>query len=160
MKLFHKVKQPDGHRYIYFCGKKVWSYTKEMKIDPRFYTACDIPKIKELLLKQNYFHHPVGIVISSHAEIGSKNKIYQNVTIGAKTTDGAIKMEFPKIVNNNVIAAGAVILGNIKIGNHCVIGANSVITKDIPDNSLVIGSGHNQICKKIPNNYFNTLEDK
>ena len=47
--------------------------------------------------------------------------------------------EAPRIGNNVMIGAGAVILGNITIGDDSIIGANAVVTHSIPKNSLAVG---------------------
>ena len=157
MKIFYKEKKQNGRTHIYFCGMKVFSFrfsNVKKRIDSRFFTSCDIPKIYELLKKGSVFDHPVGIVISEYATIGHNNRIYQNVTIGAQSIKGYFLKEYPSIGNNNVIGAGAVVLGNIKIGNNCVIAANTVVIKDVPDNTLVIGCSPNQKYKHIPDGYF------
>ncbi len=71
-------------------------------------------------------------------KIGSHCEIWQNVTIGKKTT---LKIaDKPTIGNNVKICANSVVIGSIKIGNNVTIGAGSVVTKDIPDNSIVVGN--------------------
>ena len=47
---------------------------------------------------------------------------------------------YPKIGDNVIIYAGAVIVGDVEIGANCIIGANSVVTKSIPDNSIAVGA--------------------
>lgn len=73
-----------------------------------------------------------GIYISRFAEIGKDCWIYQNVTIGE------VNRSAPKIGNNCLIGAGAVIVGNITIGNNVKIGAGAVINKSIPDDCTVV----------------------
>lgn len=73
-----------------------------------------------------------GIYISRFAEIGKNCLIYQNVTIGE------INRSAPKIGDECLIGAGAVIIGNITIGNNVKIGAGVVVHTDIPDYSTVV----------------------
>lgn len=82
--------------------------------------------------------HPVGIVIGGDfgnitTVIGKNVTIYQNVTIGRKDDN------YPKIGDNVIIYAGAVVIGDVHIGNNVIIGANAVVTHDVPDNCVVAG---------------------
>lgn len=47
-------------------------------------------------------------------------------------------MGAPKIGNNVLIGAGAIIIGKIEIGNDVKIGAGCIVTTDIPDNATVV----------------------
>lgn len=82
------------------------------------------------------FYHPVGIIIGNGCTIGKNVSIFQNVTIGRsdKLVDA-----YPKVGDNSIIYAGAVLIGDIEIGRNCIVGANAVVTKSMPDNSLAIG---------------------
>jgi len=80
--------------------------------------------------------HPCGIIIGEGVIIGRNVKIFQNVTLGRSDIDIP---EYPKIGENVVICAGAVVLGGIEVGNNSIIGANAVVNKDVPDNSIAIG---------------------
>ncbi len=76
--------------------------------------------------------HGTGIVIGETAVIGENVKLYQGVTIGAKSFEldengNPLKegKRHPDIGNNVVIYANATILGGeTKIGDNCVIGGN------------------------------------
>lgn len=63
--------------------------------------------------------------------------IFQNVTIGSNKGDG--KQGIPRIGNNVLIGAGAVLVGDIRVGDNAVIGANSVVLTDVPANAVVAG---------------------
>lgn len=93
-----------------------------------------------------FIDHGTGVVIGETSTIGSRVKIYQNVTIGAKSFDVApdgslvkgIKRH-PDIGNNVVIYAGATILGGqTVIGDHCVIGGNVWLTHSVKAGEVVI----------------------
>lgn len=51
----------------------------------------------------------------------------------------------PRIGDNVLIGANAVLIGDIYIGNNVKVGAGAVVTKDIPDNSTVIGNSEFKI---------------
>ena len=89
--------------------------------------------------------HGTGVVIGETATIGDRVKIYQGVTLGAKSfeldSDGnpikGIKRH-PNIGNNCIIYANATILGgNTYIGDGCIIGAGVWVTKSVEPGTTV-----------------------
>ena len=93
-----------------------------------------------------FIDHGTGVVIGETSTIGSRVKIYQNVTIGAKSFDVApdgslvkgIKRH-PDIGNDVIIYAGATILGGqTVIGDHCVIGGNVWLTHSVKAGRVVL----------------------
>lgn len=91
------------------------------------------------------FKHPVGIVIGDSVEIGTNVTVFQNVTIGRADTSITA---YPKIGNNTIIYAGAVIVGDIRVGDNCIIGANAVVTQNVPDNCVAVGCPARILPKK------------
>lgn len=96
-----------------------------------------------------FIDHGTGIVIGETTTIGDRVKIYQGVTLGAKSfeldDDGnpikGIKRH-PDIGNNCVIYANATILGgNTKIGDGCTIGGNVWLTRSVPAGEIVYYNG-------------------
>lgn len=88
--------------------------------------------------------HGTGIVIGATCIIGNDVKIYQGVTLGArsfpKSRDGQIIKgiaRHPIIGDGVTIYAGATILGRINIGANSIIGGNVWITRDVPEGSQV-----------------------
>lgn len=88
--------------------------------------------------------HGTGVVIGETCIIGNNVKIYQGVTLGAKSfpldDDGnPIKGidRHPIVEDNVVIYAEATILGRITIGEKSVIGGNVWITQDVKPESVV-----------------------
>ena len=89
--------------------------------------------------------HGTGIVIGETAEIGDQIKLYQGVTIGARSfkkdaNGNPVKggKRHPTIGNNVVIYANATILGgDTVIGNDCVIGSSAWITGSVKDGEQV-----------------------
>ena len=82
--------------------------------------------------------HGTGVVIGATCVIGDNVKIYQGVTLGAKSfpldSEGNPIKGIPRhpiIGNNVVIYANATVLGRITIGDGCVIGANMWVTEDM-----------------------------
>lgn len=89
--------------------------------------------------------HGTGVVIGETAIIGNNVKIYQGVTLGAKsfdTDENGVLIKgidrHPKIGNNVVIYANSTILGNIKIGDNTTIGGNLWIDKEVAPNAIVV----------------------
>ena len=86
-----------------------------------------------------FIDHGTGVVIGETATIGNRVKIYQGVTIGAKSFDldgdgNPVKgvKRHPDIGNGCVIYAGATILGgDTVIGDNCVIGGNVWLTHSV-----------------------------
>lgn len=82
--------------------------------------------------------HPWGIILGDTVEIGDNCTIMQNVTIGRK--DLANKNEiYPKIKDNVVIGAGAIVLGEIVVESNTIIGANAVVLNSTESNSVYAG---------------------
>lgn len=87
--------------------------------------------------------HGTGVVIGATCVIGDNVKIYQGVTLGAKSfpldaEGNPIKgiPRHPIIGNNVVIYANATVLGRITIGDGCVIGANMWVTEDMQADTI------------------------
>ena len=97
----------------------------------------------------NYFFidHGTGVVIGETTVIGERVKLYQHVTLGAKSfavgDDGTLVKDIkrhPNIGNNVVIYAGATILGDISIGDNCVIGGSVWLTNSVPEGEMVVST--------------------
>ena len=89
-----------------------------------------------------FIDHGTGVVIGETAEIGRYVKIYQGVTLGAKSINGRDKSQgkrHPTIGDRCIIYAGATILGgDTVIGDDCIIGGNVWLTHSVPPNTTVI----------------------
>lgn len=97
--------------------------------------ACSVSIDAEIGNRTIFYHRGIGCVVHPKAVIGEDCKIFQGVTIGSKWSKASCLGEAPRIGNNVMIGAGAVILGNI----DSIIGANAVVTHSIPKNSLAVG---------------------
>jgi serine O-acetyltransferase len=91
-----------------------------------------------------FIDHGTGVVIGETATIGSHVKLYQGVTLGAKSfeTDNqgnpvkGVKRH-PDIGDNVTIYAHATILGgDTIIGANSVIGGNVWLLESVPENSI------------------------
>jgi len=89
--------------------------------------------------------HGTGTVIGATCIIGKNVKLYQGVTLGAKSfaldeNGNPIKgvPRHPIIEDNVIIYAQATILGRITIGKGSIIGGNVWVTNDLPPNSKVV----------------------
>jgi serine O-acetyltransferase len=91
-----------------------------------------------------FIDHGTGVVIGETAILGERVRIYQNVTLGAKSipTDEAGhahkgQPRHPIVEDDVVIYAGATVLGRITIGRGSVIGGNVWLTRSLPPGSRV-----------------------
>lgn len=82
--------------------------------------------------------HGTGVVIGATCIIGNNVKLYQGVTLGAKSfpldDDGNPIKGIPRhpILEDDVIVySNATILGRVTIGKGCIVGANIWITEDM-----------------------------
>ncbi len=131
----------------------------EVPLIPRFIsemahseTGIDIhPKAK--IGEQFTIDHGTGVVIGSTCIIGKNVKIYQGVTLGAKSfpldeNGNPIKgiPRHPIVEDDVVIYAGATILGRITIGKGSVIGGNVWVTTNLPPNSKIVQTKARETC--------------
>ncbi|HZL12063.1 MAG TPA: serine O-acetyltransferase EpsC [Prolixibacteraceae bacterium] len=89
--------------------------------------------------------HGTGVVIGSTSIIGNNVKLYQGVTLGAKSfpldeEGNPIKgiPRHPIVEDNVIIYAQATILGRIRIGANSVIGGNVWVTNSMPPNTKLV----------------------
>ncbi|MFH1223679.1 MAG: serine acetyltransferase, partial [Pseudomonadota bacterium] len=92
-----------------------------------------------------FMDHGTGIVIGETTVIGSNVRLYQGVTLGAKSfpldKDGhPVKgvARHPIVEDNVIVYAGATILGRITIGKGSVIGGNVWLTESVPAGSKIL----------------------
>ena len=101
--------------------------------------ACSVSIDAEIGNRTIFYHRGIGCVVHPKAVIGEDCKIFQGVTIGSKWSKASCLGEAPRIGNNVMIGAGAVILRDITSGDDSIIGADAVVTHSIPKNSLAVG---------------------
>lgn len=83
--------------------------------------------------------HGTGVVIGATCIIGRNVKLYQGVTLGAKSfpldvNGNPIKNNprHPILEDNVIVYSNATVLGRITIGQGAVVGANKWVTHDVP----------------------------
>lgn len=89
--------------------------------------------------------HGTGVVIGETCIIGNNVKLYQGVTLGAKSfpldEDGKPIKGIPRhpILEDNVIVySNATILGRITIGQGATVGGNIWVTEDVPAGARIV----------------------
>lgn len=102
-----------------------------------------------------FIDHCTGVVIGETATIGHHVKIYQGVTLGAKSfevdSDGnpvkGVKRH-PDVADHVTIYAHATILGgDTHIGAHSIVGANVWLLESIPANSIAYYKNENLVVR-------------
>ena len=91
-----------------------------------------------------FIDHGTGIVVGETTTIGNMVKIYQGVTLGAKSfpldeNGNPIKNipRHPLLGDHVIVYPNATILGRVSIGSGAVIGANVWLTHDVEPGTVV-----------------------
>lgn len=117
-------------------------------------TGCDIhPGAR--LGTHFFIDHCTGVVIGETTTVGRHVKLYQGVTLGAKSFEvdeqgQPIKgvKRHPDIGDHVTIYAHATILGGeTRVGAHSIIGSNVWLMKSIPDDSVAYFKADNLIVR-------------
>ena len=92
-----------------------------------------------------FIDHGTGVVIGETAIIGERVRLYQHVTLGARTPlcDAPDRpreryARHPIVEDDVVIYAGATILGRVTIGRGAMIGGNVWLLEDVPAGQVVV----------------------
>jgi serine O-acetyltransferase len=92
-----------------------------------------------------FIDHGTGTVIGETSIIGNNVRLYQGVTLGAKSfqvdESGNLKKGIPRhpiVEDDVVIYSGATILGRITIGKGSQIGGNVWVTENVPPGSRIV----------------------
>jgi serine O-acetyltransferase len=95
-----------------------------------------------------FIDHGTGVVIGETAIIGANVRLYQHVTLGARSPLGLSHVSprerfarHPIVEDDVVIYAGATILGRVTIGRGSTIGGNVWLLEDVPAGSVVVQPG-------------------
>jgi serine O-acetyltransferase len=134
--IFHRLAHAAWRRRLYWLGRFI-SYIG------RFFTGIEIHPAA-VIGRRVFIDHGTGVVIGETCVIGDNVKLYQGVTLGAKSfatdADGNLvrgQKRHPNIEDNVVIYSGASILGgDVTVGRNSVIGGNAWIVKSVPENTL------------------------
>lgn len=89
-----------------------------------------------------FIDHATGVVIGETTVIGRNVKLYQGVTLGAKSfppnaREARNSKRHPTIEDDVIIYANATILGDVTIGKGATIGGNSWVTSNVAPGSVV-----------------------
>ena len=89
--------------------------------------------------------HGTDVVIGATSIIGNNVKLYQGVTLGAKSfpldADGKPIKGIPRhpiLEDNVIIYSNATILGRITIGRDATVGGNIWVTEDVPAGAKIV----------------------
>jgi serine O-acetyltransferase len=92
-----------------------------------------------------FVDHGTGTVIGETSIIGNNVRLYQGVTLGARSFEvdesGNLKKGIPRhpiVEDDVVIYSGATILGRITIGTGSHIGGNVWLTESVPPKSRIV----------------------
>ena len=100
-----------------------------------------------------FIDHGTGVVIGETTEIGDNVRIYQGVTLGAKSPRQAEQLRgvkrHPTIEDDVTIYSGVTILGGeTVIGRGSVIGGNVWLVESVPADSIVIVEAPHQLLRQ------------
>ena len=91
-----------------------------------------------------FIDHGTGVVIGETCIIGNRVRIYQGVTLGAKSfpldeRGNPVKGidRHPVVEDDVTIYSEATILGRVVIGKGSIIGGNVWVTRDVPPKSII-----------------------
>ena len=95
-----------------------------------------------------FIDHGTGTVIGETCIIGDNVRLYQGVTLGAKSfpkdEDGVLvkgHARHPIVEDDVVIYSGATVLGRITIGKGAVVGGNVWVVDDVPPGARIAQQG-------------------
>jgi len=104
-----------------------------------------------------FIDHGTGVVIGETAVIGQRVRLYQAVTLGAKSfpTDaqGHLQKGLPRhpvVEDDVVIYAGATVLGRVTLGRGAVIGGNVWLMHDVPPGGHVTQARSLEVHRSVP----------
>ena len=99
-----------------------------------------------------FIDHGTGTVIGETTIIGKRVRIYQGVTLGAKSfpldeSGNPIKgiPRHPVVEDEVIVYSGATILGRVTIGHNSEIGGNVWLTEDVSPGSRIVQSKAEEI---------------
>jgi serine O-acetyltransferase len=98
-----------------------------------------------------FIDHGTGVVIGETCVIGDRVRLYQGVTLGAKSfpldEEGHVAKGIPRhpiVEDDVVIYAGATILGRVTLGRGSTIGGNVWLTSSVPPGTRVSPAANRQ----------------
>lgn len=117
---------------------------RAMAADVHARTAIDLHPAASIG-ERFFVDHGTGVVIGATTVIGRNVRLYQGVTLGARSfptdADGRLIRGAPRhpiLEDDVVVYAGATILGRITLGRGSVIGGGVWLTRSVPPGSRVL----------------------
>ena len=111
-----------------------------------------------------FIDHGTGVVIGETAIIGDRVRLYQHVTLGARSALGASRHggrrrfdRHPIVEDDVVIYAGTTILGRVTIGARSIIGGNVWLLSDVPRDSVIVQPEAQQLGRPSSDELRDTL---
>ena len=104
-----------------------------------------------------FIDHGTGVVVGETCTIGEHCKLYQHVTLGAKSFDlnddgtpvKGVKRH-PDLGDRVVVYSGASILGgNTRIGDDCIVGGNVWLTHSLEAGEAIVNNPSGQEIRKV-----------
>src|SRR5207247_589619 len=94
-----------------------------------------------------FIDHGTGVVIGETSIVGAHVKLYQGVSLIARSLAGGQalkgKKRHPTVEDHVTVYAGTTIMGgDTLIGAGSTVGANVFLTHSVPPRSLVLAEGH------------------
>lgn len=100
--------------------------------------------------------HGTGLVVGATCIIGSNVKLYQGVTLGARSFEmddngDPVKgvARHPIVGNNVIIYANATVLGRVTVGDGAVIGGNVWVTRDVAPGEKIVQAQPEKLIRSI-----------
>jgi serine O-acetyltransferase len=123
-----------GHRRLALWVKKLNSVLYHNSLAPAAQVSSDI----------SFGHHGFGTMIHSNVVIGSRVKIWHNVTIAVRARSAWKSEQGMIIIEDDVkLGAGSVVISpreqTLRIGRGARVGAGAVVTADVPAGATVVG---------------------
>jgi serine O-acetyltransferase len=95
--------------------------------------------------KRFFIDHGTGVVIGETCSIGENVRIYQGVTLGArsfaKDEHGRLLRgikRHPNLEDEVTVYSGATILGDVRIGRGSLVGGNVWLTESVPADTKIV----------------------
>ena len=140
-----------GLRAIRMHRKANWCYRHKLYFLARWISQRAVRKTgieihpAATIGKRLFIDHGTGVVIGETCIIGNNVKLYQGVTLGAKSfpldeQGNPVKgiPRHPILEDDVIIYSNATILGRITIGRGATIGGNIWVTTDVPSGQRIV----------------------
>ncbi len=89
--------------------------------------------------------HATSIVIGETAVVADNVSMLHEVTLGGTGKETGDR--HPKVRQNVLIGAGAIVLQGVQIGDGAVVGAGSTVTSDVAPGTTVVGTPARELAR-------------